>query len=100
LAQSVAVVTRATQTLQRELERRRNDDGRDGSPSRPEGGRDGSPSRPDATDNDGRLGEASLPGDGRPGGPSLPETFATGAIDSYKYVGFEDRFRGSPEAIR
>lgn len=63
LAQSVAVVSRATQTLQRELE------GRDGS------GRD-------------------------VGDPSLPESFATGAIDSYKYVGFEDRFRGSADAIR
>ncbi len=83
LAQSVAVVSRATQTLQRELERRRVGHGRDGSPSRPD-----------------NVTPASTPTDARPGGPTQPESFATGAIDSYKYVGFEDRFRGSPEAIR
>jgi O-antigen chain-terminating methyltransferase len=37
--------------------------------------------------------EAAPPG-GRPG-----ETF-TGALDAYKYVGFEDQFRGSREVIR
>lgn len=68
LAQSVAVVSRATQTLKRELERLQ--------------GRDGSPSRPD-TD-----------------APPQPSSFAGGGIDSFKYVGFEDRFRGAPEAIR
>lgn len=89
LAQTLAVVSRATQTLKREVER-----GRAGSPSRPEG-RAGSPSRP-PTDPDGRLGEPN----GRLGEPALPGTFATGGLDSYKYVAFEDRFRGSPEAIR
>jgi SAM-dependent methyltransferase len=40
----------------------------------------------------------SSPGDGRsPGG--FEQAQATG-IDSYKYVGFEDRFRGSPDDIR
>lgn len=72
LAQTLAVVSRATQTLKREIER----------------GRAGPPSRPPA-DTSGRLGE-----------PALPGTFATGGLDSYKYVGFEDRFRGSPEVIR
>lgn len=64
LAQTLAVVSRATQTLKREVE---------------------------------RLGEGRA---GAPSDPALPGTFATGGIDSYKYVGFEDRFRGSPEVIR
>ena len=44
----------------------------------------------------------------QPGGSSVPATIAdatsgqafTPALDSFKYVGFEDRFRGSREAIR
>jgi SAM-dependent methyltransferase len=83
MAQTLAVVSRATQTLKREVERL----GEGGAGSVSPEGRDGSPSRPPA--DDGRLGE-----------PAVPGTFATGGLDSYKYVGFEDRFRGAPEVIR
>jgi SAM-dependent methyltransferase len=109
LAHSLAVVSRATQTLKREVERLAAPPGataRDGSPhvtgrdsSSHATGRDGSSH---ATGRDG-----SPHATGRDGSPSRPiathapyDSFATGGIDSFKYVGFEDRFRGSPEAIR
>ena len=85
LAQSLGVVTRATQTLKREVERVL-----------------------DRVPGTGyRVPEAA--GDehaGRAGSPSRAETveaadsFAAGGIDSFKYVGFEDQFRGSATAIR
>ncbi|MGV3517083.1 class I SAM-dependent methyltransferase [Luteitalea sp.] len=77
LAQSLGVVTRATQTLKREVEQLRA-----GSVERAgDTGRAGSPSRPST---EGTAGES----------------FATGGIESFKYVGFEDQFRGSTTVIR
>ena len=71
LAQTLAVVSRATQTLKREVER--------------------------IGDRGSGIGDRGS-GIGDRGVPS--SSFATGGIDSFKYVGFEDRFRGSPEVIR
>ena len=68
---ALASVQTATAVLKRELERSLQ--------SRPAG-----PAGPDRPD--------------RPAGPAGPEGSAS--LDSYKYVGFEDRFRGSQEAIR
>ncbi len=114
LAQSLGVVTRATQTLKREVERMLAREPATG--DREQGlefRRDGSPlgaealakaaSRPSpdaAAVADGPLGERSLPTE-----PALPATtstdsFATGGIESFKYVGFEDQFRGSATVIR
>jgi SAM-dependent methyltransferase len=84
LAQSLGVVTRATQTLKREVEHLIV-------------GRAGSPSRSSATaaaSGDGRLSEPALPA------TSSTDSFATGGIESFKYVGFEDQFRGSTTVIR
>lgn len=71
LAQSLGVVTRATQTLKREVERI----------VASESGTEGSPNLPPAQD-------------------PVANSFARGGIDSFKYVGFEDQFRGSATAIR
>lgn len=90
LAQTLAVVSRATQTLKREVER---------IGERAEG-MVGSPSRPPADTSTMGESDGRLEPHGRLGEPALPGTFATGGLDSYKYVGFEDRFRGSPEVIR
>ena len=97
LAQSLGVVTRATQTLKREVERIVEADGRLGEPAvptqAPPVGRDGSPSRP-PTQADDRRQTGSLP-------PATADnSFARGGIDSFKYVGFEDQFRGSATTIR
>ncbi|WP_291990708.1 bifunctional 2-polyprenyl-6-hydroxyphenol methylase/3-demethylubiquinol 3-O-methyltransferase UbiG [Luteitalea sp.] len=90
LAQSLGVVTRATQTLKREVEGII-------------GGRDASPRRPsseDAAAGDGRLGEPALPTERALAATTAGESFATGGIESFKYVGFEDQFRGSTTVIR
>jgi len=71
LRDSLAAVQTATAVLKRELERSLQ--------SRPAG-----PAGPDRPD--------------RPAGPAGPESSTS--LDSYKYVGFEDRFRGSQEDIR
>jgi len=70
---SLASVQTATAVLKRELERSLQ--------SRPDG-----PDRP-------------APPTG-PVGPAGPDRPAETTLDSYKYVGFEDRFRGSQDAIR
>jgi Cyclopropane fatty acid synthase and related methyltransferases len=45
--------------------------------------------------------EAAGPGSGSPGsGTPVPEGAFGASLDAYKYVGFEDQFRGSQEAIR
>ena len=75
LRNSLAAVQTATAVLKRELERSLQ--------SRPVGP-DG-PAGPDRPDR---------PATDRPAGPD------SASLDSYKYVGFEDRFRGSQEAIR
>ncbi len=82
LAQSLGVVSRATQTLRREVERLVEQDRPSSVGHTHEPGRAGSPSRPS-------------PDTWRP-----RESFAAGGIDSFKYVGFEDQFRGSATAIR
>lgn len=89
LAQSLGVVTRATQTLKREVERTAGAHRESGDESRDP------------------RGERRVPGDARPGAgggggplPASSQSFSTGGIDSYKYVGFEDQFRGSAQAIR
>ena len=45
-----------------------------------------------------RLAHAGVPAAAVPAGATPPAEF--GALDAYKYVGFEDRFRGSRDAIR
>ncbi|MCC6164931.1 MAG: methyltransferase domain-containing protein [Acidobacteria bacterium] len=77
LAQSLGVITRATQTLKREVE------GVIGSATG---------NRQPATGTPGRAGSPS---------PAAPDnSFAAGGIESFKYVGFEDQFRGSATTIR
>lgn len=99
LAQSLGVVTRATQTLKREVERviemapgtghRAPDTGGDGHVTF---GRDGSPSRPSPSPAD-AVPLAATPA-------ATDNSFSRGGIDSFKYVGFEDQFRGSATDIR
>ncbi len=74
LRDSVAAVQTATAVLKRELER-----SLQARPAGPAG-----PDRPDRPD--------------RPDGPDRPDRPVS--LESYKYVGFEDRFRGSQEDIR
>ncbi|BCS34680.1 hypothetical protein TBR22_A39060 [Luteitalea sp. TBR-22] len=83
LAQSLGVVTRATQTLKREVERLVEREPRSGHRA-PE---------PVA---------ATGPLDVESAGPSAASdnSFARGGIESFKYVGFEDQFRGSTTVIR
>jgi len=87
LAQTLGVVTRATQTLKREVERIMQQHSGDGSRAPDEGtvlppGSGGTPAP-------------------RPGTVAASEnSFAAGGIESFKYVGFEDQFRGSTTVIR
>ncbi len=73
LAQSLGVVTRATQTLKREVER--------------------------IVDRERPSSVGSRPSEGH-AAASDGNSFAAGGIDSFKYVGFEDQFRGSATTIR
>lgn len=84
LAQSLGVVTRATQTLKREVERMTAGYGVPGAWYREQ------------------VAGPSVTADA---GPVVPvvgadNSFAGGGIESFKYVGFEDQFRGSATAIR
>ncbi len=71
---TLAVMHRVTQTLKRELEK------------------PGAPGAP------GALGATGLPAEAI--GSSSAKAGATPSLDSYKYVGFEDQFRGSAQEIR
>ena len=84
LSLSLGVVTRATQTLKREVERLMNEPGT--------GYRVSGAGDPEDSP---RVG---ADGDGRPG--DTASSFAGGGLESFKYVGFEDQFRGSATAIR
>ena len=104
LAQSLGVVTRATQTLKREVERIVEWGPGTGDREPATGNREpGTGGREPGTD--GRAGSPSL-ADGDAGSPSPAagvsprDSFAAGGIDSFKYVGFEDQFRGSATIIR
>jgi len=74
---ALAAVQTATAVLKRELERSLQS--RPAAPAGPTG--PAVPNRPD-----------------QPAGPAI--TASTSSLDSYKYVGFEDRFRGSQQDIR
>ncbi|HTV01899.1 MAG TPA: methyltransferase domain-containing protein, partial [Luteitalea sp.] len=91
LAQSLGVVTRATQTLKREVERLMQ--GREpGTGNREPEVEPQAPAVPAGT-HAGHL-------DARHEGVRADNSFAGGGIESFKYVGFEDQFRGSATAIR
>lgn len=117
LAQSLAVITRATQTLKREVEHLLES----GPPSAVGLG----PSQPTSPANrSAAFRERALPTgqddegaaaaaiDGRAGSlgaeasakaapsPTPADSFAAGGVESFKYVGFEDQFRGSATVIR
>lgn len=89
---SLAIVQQATMALKRELERVRElvaTPARGVAPEGPGAGADGA--------------GAAAPGAGTPGAGATPgglEQARATEIDSYKYVGFEDRFRGSQAEIR
>lgn len=98
LAQSLGVVTRATQTLKREVERILET----GSGYRVAGREEAATGnwKPDTAE---PGTGAPTPEPEAPGTRSLipdSDSFATGGIDSFKYVGFEDQFRGSATDIR
>jgi SAM-dependent methyltransferase len=91
LAQSLGVVTRATQTLKREVEHLLSREPGSGA------GRAGSPSPAiDAGSPAGAEAEAQAAS----AAVGVANSFATGGIESFKYVGFEDQFRGSTTVIR
>ena len=96
LAQSLGIVTRATQTLKREVEHLI--DRGPGTGNREPGDHDGagSPSGADA------LAKAASPASERVLPTATPQenSFAAGGVESFKYVGFEDQFRGSATVIR
>lgn len=99
LAQSLGVVTRATQTLKREVEHLI--DRVPGSGSRVPNASTG----PDADSEERRGSTPHVSGDGtrppfRVTRPAEPSSFAGAGIESFKYVGFEDQFRGSATVIR
>jgi SAM-dependent methyltransferase len=83
IRQTLSVMQRAVQTLKRELERTGATESR----------RSGEAAEPDLSR---RSGEAAKPDLSRRSG----EAAKAEALDSYKYVGFEDRFRGSQLDIR
>jgi SAM-dependent methyltransferase len=86
LAQSLGVVTRATQTLKREVER-----------ALAQG--DGHGPRA-AGDPLAAMTGSLQPASPQPAAVSADNSFARGGIESFKYVGFEDQFRGSTTVIR
>ena len=84
LAQSLGVVTRATQTIKREVEHLIVRDAH----------------RHVTVGDDAAAGPgAPLSARHAPAGSAV-SSFAAGGIESFKYVGFEDQFRGSTTAIR
>jgi SAM-dependent methyltransferase len=95
LAQSLGVVTRATQTLKREVERLIESRGPGIGDRDPADGRAGAPSLDVARDG---LSDSRRPSPAS--NVSADNSFAGGGIESFKYVGFEDQFRGSATAIR
>ena len=104
LAQSLGVVTRATQTLKREVERLIQD--RVPGTGHREPGATDPRLAANVDTSTGRAGSPSPANSPSSGSPSLAgdvshdNSFAGGGIESFKYVGFEDQFRGSATAIR
>jgi SAM-dependent methyltransferase len=98
LAQSLGVVTRATQTLKREVEHLIDRVPGLGSRGPDE---DGVERRmPDAEAGDASTASAGTRHPVPVTRSSAPGSFAGAGIESFKYVGFEDQFRGSTTVIR
>ncbi len=91
LAQSLGVVTRATQTLKREVERVIERDADHGS-RLPGPAQDNALAPPSGRAGDQPSGHGAV--------AAADNSFAAGGIESFKYVGFEDQFRGSTTVIR
>jgi SAM-dependent methyltransferase len=89
LAQSLGIVTRATQTLKREVEHLM--ERVPGTGYRVSGTNAGTP---------GSQSGAEALSDSAGSAVSTDNSFAAGGIESFKYVGFEDQFRGSATVIR
>jgi SAM-dependent methyltransferase len=91
LRSTIGMLQQGLMTIKREMERVGRDPG--------SGVRDpGSGIRPSTSSGRPELVEGRDPEPGRPG-TSSRDVFRP-ALDAYKYLGFEDRFRGSQEAIR
>jgi SAM-dependent methyltransferase len=89
LRATIGVVQQGFMTLKRELESRQ-----DGAPPERRGAPP--PERPAALTPERQAGPAPV----RQSGPAPAGDAFAGALDAYKYVGFEDQFRGSREIIR